>query len=194
MVHRGHFRVGADMFHHAKIKIDSESKKEVLEAVGENIDYFRSNMEALKGIWQLVAQKIGDCDEVRLMGKVLFSDLTPVNAAIISDNLDFFKKHYQMTAEIDENLLRITCLCGAEEITNYLLEKCHNPLQKYDFILTYVSTSPNEEWVKRIASEMHNKNMEIPKGIYVFCFDSERVALIVNIFDSKQGSASPKMK
>lgn len=39
---------------------------------------------------------------------------------------------------------------------------------------------------------MHNKSMEIPKGGYLFCLGSEKIASIVSIFDSREAAIFAK--
>jgi len=169
---------------HSKVKVQPGSKDEVLKACGEgNAKLLISRVAYLKELWLVKGKKLGDCDEVRLMGKVLFASLTPMHAAIIVDNLDYFKSNFQGTAEIDEKLLRVACLCGAENIANFLLGRCDNPLYKYDFILTHISASPNKEWAEAVARQMNDKHMEMPVEVDLYS-DQSTAQSIANIFNS----------
>ena len=82
---------------------------------------------------------------MRRLSQVIFDQLTLLNASIVADNLDYFKMHYIKSDKTDRSTIKIACMCSAEKITGYLLEEYENVYEHYDYILTHVVGSGNED-------------------------------------------------
>jgi hypothetical protein len=91
-----------------------------------------------------------------------------VNDALVEDNLDYFKFHYQevYSSDLEEPLVR-ACLCGSENIANFLLKGLHASYtdEEYRYLLGYVSASPNETLAKTIAEQIAKEGLEMPDNI-----------------------------
>lgn len=164
------------------------SKKELIEAAGNNKSVFHAKKSMLKKKWEEIAKYgIGDCHEVRIISPILFRKLTPINVAIIADNLQYFKEKYVTSPEVNKEKLEIACLCGSENIANFLLKPVKKPISYYSFMLPYVAASMNEKWIEKIALEMKQKNIPMPDNIYNFS-DIKTINMIKNIFNDDKPS------
>ena len=105
--------------------------------------------------------------------------MNAISASIVVDNLNFFATHYQQ--EEKYTLLQRACLCGAEKIGEYLLERCEIAQEEMHFFLSYITSSPNEEWALKIANLMHSKNMPIHPDEFDECPSKEIVERIKHI-------------
>ena len=169
-----------------KIKISPDSRAEVMSAIDNKTSDLKSKLDWMQNKWGTFSKGFGDCHEVRIIGPVIIGTLTPLNASIIMDNLTYFKEKYE-TSDNEHNFknFQIASLCGAENIANFLFEKLESKPDD-STILTYVSASQNEEWAKKVATEMKKKDLPIPKGVSLYCTESSMKDAIHTVFSGEK--------
>ena len=89
-------------------------------------------------------QDHGIC-QVRRLSPAIFNRITPFNASIVADNLDYIKMYYTKSDKTDKNMIKVTSMCSAEKITGYLLKGYENVYEHYVYILPHVVGSGNED-------------------------------------------------
>lgn len=130
--------------------------------------------------------KIGDSEETRLMRPIILKQPNILNNALIDDELDYFKAHYEKVyKDRPEQALARACLCGSEQVADFLLLdllKSSYTDEKYPYLLNYICASSNLEWAKTVTKEMQQKGLVMPKHICRFA-NYETADIIRKIFD-----------
>ncbi len=155
-------------------------QKACQEAIGSNITVYTSKVKQIKEKWAHQS----DSTPARLMGNLLSSNIPPLYHSIVADNVEYFRKNYDITKVNSNELLAIACLCGSQKVADFLLKKLNlNYLSPgYEYILTYAATSNNIDWVKKIAEVMSQDQKEIPKDLAAFA-DFSVINTIEEIFE-----------
>ena len=150
------------------------------EATSNSPSAYIAKMKWLKGKWP----ENKDSTAARLIKPVLYSIAPPLQHAIVADNLDYFSKHYDKTAENSNALLAIACLCGSQNIADFLLGKMELSYTSagHEYILSYASSSPNIEWAEAIAVSFKKAAKPIPREIYSYA-DDDTLDRITRIFE-----------
>lgn len=160
-----------------------ETQKYLSEAIGNNSEQFEKNLNWLKNRWS--GKEDGTAE--RVICPVLYLHTSSLNQSIIVDNLSYFEKNYIKEKMNSNELLAIACLCGSRQIAEFLLNELkQNYLsQKYEFILGYVTASPNLEWAKEIARILSEACRPMPNDVFRLAnFDT--VEVLEKIFMSKK--------
>jgi hypothetical protein len=171
------------------------------EVIGKTIEEHKAFDE--KVAWLKKRWKGEHSLVTEVMSPMIAFDLTPVfYAAIIIDNLEYFKKHYHEKQAYD-NLQR-ACLCGSQKIAEFLLDKLKIDYSssdpEYDFILGYVAASiavsvsasgdttfsGNTTWLKKIATILANAEKKVPGSIYGLGTHDKILDIIDDIFDQNK--------
>lgn len=150
------------------IKISPNSKVEFQRAINDTPLFFKEKILWLQEKWGGLSKNFGDSHELRNISSCVFDTITPLNAAIIVDNLAYFKEKYIQDTEKTYKLFQIACLCGSEGIANFLYEKLETKPEP-STLLQLVSASQNQEWAKKIAKEIKT----IPDEVYLFCTEKK---------------------
>lgn len=171
-------------------KSDLSSKQKIAVAIGDEPTAFSSKLKDLQEIWSKFAKIDGDGIELRLISKIIFHKTTPINVAIISDNLEYFKQYVDPSKDSLYKSLQLACLCGSQKIGESLLEtlKINLADEDNDFILSYVSSSMNHNWSIKLAKKIREVSSEIPRGVYLFCHNAKTLSDIKKIFDTENKS------
>jgi len=173
-----------------KVKIRPHSKAEMLHVLGNNAVKFKLKYKWLQDKWHNIASNgIGDCQELRLISPIIFATLTPVNASLIIDNVNYFKEHYKEEKEWEKTFF-IACLCGSEEVASFLLDLLDRSKKKPDpgATLAYIAASQNGEWAQKMARELAEKGIKdilSGSGFYLFCDDIKTKTAVSQIFEDK---------
>jgi hypothetical protein len=142
------------------------------------------NLSWLKKMWGDTSL---DSEEKRLIHPVIYNHTDPINMSIIIDDLDYFKIHYENRYKSNPGkAFAIACLCGSKQIVSFLMEKINFTYtnKAYDYLLSYVSASQNEEWTLQIATEMSQKGYGMPLDVYGLASNFEIMDKIEEIFNS----------
>ncbi len=147
-------------------KEDTES----LSAMGD-LQEFDKKFNFLKKKW--ASGTIEDTHASRLMAPILKFKTHPIIVAIISDNLTYFKEHYQDAhyQKINKDLILLlerACLSGSKKIAGFLLEQLKIDIAsgEYSHLLGYISASQNVEWTKEVAIAIAKKGQDVPLSVY----------------------------
>ena len=176
-----------------------KDKSQKLEtAIGLDKPAFLAKIKSMQAKWKALAKQ-GDYEETRIIAPYLFNKTkrTPVNTSILSDNLEYFSKNY--TDEYSDRdlkgLLEIACLSGSKKVADFLLERLGKTYVSEDcqFVLGYVSASPNVEWTKEIAKVMAKAGLKMPEDISSLTSSRELVKEISMIFQSTKKETASKL-
>lgn len=117
-------------------------------------------MEWLKTKWA----KRTDSTQKRLMGFVFHEHLTPINEAIVFDDLEMFKSN--MVGINMEKMLARSCLCGSLEITKFIFSLLKTDCTEYPYLLGYACCSRNEDLVIYLSTQFKEKGLGMPDSIF----------------------------
>jgi hypothetical protein len=153
----------------------------IATAMGEDKDKFKEKMEWLQNKWKnrnygLLAN---------LICPIIFNKVKPIYIAIIADNINYFKLYYESECKLKE-ALSMACLCGSQQIADFLLKTLNQSYlsKENEYTLGYVTTSPNIEWAKNIATQMAKAGKSMPKSVYGKESDDDVIDIIENIFET----------
>lgn len=160
---------------------------ELKNARGRDSADFSKKVQELRAIW---LKEKSDSEELRLIGPIIAGETNPINVAIITDNLDYFKNNYEKLYNDTvsyEKALKLSCLCGSQKISEFLLDKvkADYSTDKYSFILSYVCASKNQTWAESIAADMAKHGKPIPANVYAYS-DFSLIDKIEEIFGEKK--------
>lgn len=149
----------------------TDYEKAVQEAVGSDTEGFERKRARLFERWcekRLFPNRVSEF-MLRVVGKKLSPD--PVNCALVSDNLEFFRSKYMDSyGQKPELALQIACVCGSKKVALFLLGVLETNLTdpKMHYLLEYIMTS-DLEWAGEIAHAMIKAGQrEMPEGMSVF--------------------------
>lgn len=178
------------MLHHKK----SKRELAIEEAAGEEYSKFELKLKKLRSKWESIAKK-GEYEETRIISPLL-QKITPIGAAIINDNLEFFKKVHEKECEDKTMLLPLqqACLCGSERIASFILEelKRNYTSDGYLFVFGYATASDNVEWVERMASELVSNGETLPAYVHAICTNEVILQKIVDKFKANRSTKVEK--
>ena len=86
-----------------RIECEEEDKDEILVAIKGDFKSFATKLLRLRSLW---AAHDHDICQVRRLSPIIFDDITPFNASIVADNLDYFKLHYIKSDKNDRNMIK----------------------------------------------------------------------------------------
>jgi hypothetical protein len=120
----------------------------------------------LKAKWTSELYNTGE--EACLMQDILFSmSLLPIHIAVIADNLPYFKANYKYDSNNIGMFLQEACLCGSQNIADYLVTvELKSSYKERPGLLAYIAASPNMEWAKQVARILVEEKLPMPRGVY----------------------------
>lgn len=133
--------------------------------------------------------KRGDSEEKRLLSPFLKKQLHPMSHAILVDDIDYFESNYLQhydTSELEAVFAR-ACLCGSRNIGTMLLDKLQLSYCDNEYILSYVCSSNNIEWVTEIANVWaKNGKTSLPENIYRLSASFKIIDIVRKILSEPQ--------
>lgn len=164
----------------------NEYAKVVQEAIGTDTKAYTEKLVWLQNKWKVLSKN--DSSETRLVASMILhaDSTTPVNVAIIADNLAYFQKHAENEPIYNpEAALAKACLCGSRRIAEFLLQQLNFSFthDEHDYLLGYVAASMQEEWMKEIALAMAQAKKRVPLSVYGLA-DKDTIRLIRKIFET----------
>ena len=149
----------------------------ITKAMGKNPQAV-AKIKQLRDKWSSARyQDIGE--ENSIMYPILFMKASPIHTAIITDNLVYFKKHFE--PQIAKLALTEACLCGSRNIAAYLLTVLNSNYIEHPDLLAYIAASMNTEWARDVAHTMAEAKIPLPKQIYRLA-EGPVIDMIVEIF------------
>lgn len=173
------------MFYQIDLQKDimADYKKSCTEAIGLNVEEHTVKLAWLKEKWN----NARDSHPARLICPMLSEPVSAFHHSIISNNLGYFKLNYNKNEVNSNALLAIACLCGSEDIANFLLKQLgSNYLStENEYVLGYVLASQNTKWAKNIASTLALAGKKMPGDLRDFA-DRSMVEAIGKIFQGNK--------
>ena len=174
-------------------KENQDIEEEIKKATGNN-PVAEKKIEWLKTKWKSERYKKAG-EEATMMHNILFMPCQPIHAAVLSDNVQYFKQNYQFNWETVDLFLTEACLCGSRHIAEYLLKELKFGFKERPDLLACITASMNTTWAKEVAQMLAQQNVPMTKHIFRLA-NGPLVTEIVNIFKNvasqKAGEASQK--
>ena len=155
------------------------------EAVGDPLA-FEAKIASLKKKWNVPK----DSAAIRTAGSLINLNLYAAESsklAVLADNLNFFRQEWERVRNSNEwyKYLEWACLFGSKEIGEFIISQMEKFLEAkdHDNIFDYILMSDNRAWALSFAERMHDKNMKLPHGIYLYCKDDDFIDRIEQIFN-----------
>ena len=163
-----------------------DNLEKIKEIVGEHTVSYQRKIAVLK-------EQFGKEDGImrRELSSLLREDISPLEAALVVDNLAQFEKIYNESIHrvpqdglpyLNLNFLHMAC--ASPQVTHFFLAKFNASFTTDGFedLLGYAAVSKNEAWIKEIAQQLIEAKKPMPMEIYD-CTGSNRFKIIRMIRD-----------
>ena len=134
-------------------------------------------------------KKIGDTAATRYVNSLLDKSYLSPMKDCIDDDLKSFKTFYSDDEEQEkkklEEILRVSCILGANKITQYLCKQqgFNYTGKNFGFMLPYACASKNNTLILYVANMMvENGIKEIPEDIHLFNFSLDMHKKLKKLF------------
>ena len=139
-------------------------QQELISLVKVDEAKLNKNLIRLYNAW--MQDDVPDSEAARVICPALKNNLNiPIFIAIIGDCVAYFQQNEIMITP--EKALELACLCGANQIGDYLIKK-YPAFIKYDFILPYAISSDNSAWVRKLAEQQITAGLTFPDRVYLY--------------------------
>lgn len=139
--------------------------------------------EALQEKWR----DMDDSYEKRDMSTLLFTDfsmLGQIDFALLTDNVEMYKKYYGDEESHWRRHLDLAALCGSKDVGEFIINQKMDILNNQDYgaILGYISSSFNYEWARDFSEKISSTSSTMPDSVYFFCDDYDLIEDIKKSF------------
>ena len=143
-----------------------EVEDSLLLKYGINKDSFHQVFGSLLRNWYFLRTSLPDCEGKRFVNEYLFDDLkNPIKLAIISDDLEVFKKHCSLEEFKNCLIFDLCCVCGSEKIIYHYFftyQYGESWVRNSEYALAFALSSGKHDFALKLAIKAKNMGRKNP--------------------------------
>jgi len=156
-----------------------------------NMQQREAKIKQLQAKWELK----DDSEQKRKISDLIFVDFSTLgkaSLAILDDNISAYKEEWKKEELRWGRSLELACLAGSRNIGEFIIsqKEINISVEGWGTVLSYISTSGNNDWAVECAKRMNEKGMDMPQEFCSYCEDFELIDQISDIFAQKNKDTS----